>query len=43
MNQHARYVGQRSFSSKVVVRYIDRHMHTHTHTHTLDGLLYVDH
>jgi len=29
MNQHATYVGQRSFHSKVIV-----HTHTHTHTHT---------
>ena len=28
LNQHAKYLGQRSFSSKVIVR-IDTHKHTH--------------
>jgi len=36
MNQLAEYVGQRSFSSKVIVR-------THRHTHTPDRLLNQDH
>jgi len=36
IKQHARYIGQRSFSSKAIV-------HTHRHTHTLERLFYEDH
>jgi len=39
MNQHPKYLGQRSFSLKVTVR---THRHTHTCTHTSDQLLYLD-
>jgi len=35
LNQHTRYLGQYSSSSKVIVR-------THKQTHTLDRLFYVD-
>jgi len=36
MNQCAKYLGQRSFHSNVIVRIYrqtDTHTHTHTHTH----------
>jgi len=39
MNQHAEYQGQKSFSSKVIVR---TQIHRHTDTHT-DRLLYLYH
>jgi len=36
VNQRAKYLGQKSFRSKVILR-------THRRTHTPDRLLYLDH
>jgi len=36
MNQRAKFIGQKSFSSNVVVQ-------THGRTHTTDRLFYLDH
>jgi len=36
MNHHAKYLRQRSFHAKAIVR-------THRHTHTHTRLLYLDH
>jgi len=33
MNKHAKHLGQKSFSSKVIVGDTDTQTHTHTHTH----------
>jgi len=40
MNCFAKYLGQRSFSSNVIVR---THRQTQRYTHTSDRLLYLDH
>jgi len=38
MKQHVKYIGQRSFKSKVIVL-----IPKQTHIHTADQLLYLDH
>jgi len=42
VNQRAKYVGQRSPSSKGIVQTF-RQTHTHTHTQTANRLLYLYH